>query len=257
MIVSTMTYAELEKEVQSDYEELSSFVLIKGKVLQRKYKSKFKSIPLLKRSNHFESEVVIHTSSKNNTWYLLMSIYKKGVNFSAHLRTEDKNGYRFITTGGDTIYIHTNHFFSRYNERYLEHLNNNINNTWIHFFATHPVPVYTHTKYKDSLITSTLYTVFNFGIGLSTKIENHDIIEVGTFVSYDMLKKNQLKLVVELIFYMLELIEGRSGSKSDQILKRDLTVLFVNITKKVGPLLSEYGYDINKPSDLYKLLKDD
>jgi len=255
MIVSSMSYDQLEREVNSDYLELKDFILCESNNIQKKYKGKFKSLSPLKRALHFESEIVIHKTSKHNSWFLILHVYKRGINFSAHLKTETQNGYRFITTSGGTIFIHSNHFFSRYNKRYLSKTNPKTNNSWIHFFVNHPLPLYTEVKYMDTLITSNLLTIFKDGVGLSTLIENHDIIEVGTFVSYNMLKKNQLKLVVELVIYIVVLIERRGNSKSEQILKRDLMMLYNEVSKKINPLMTKYGIDINNFGDLKRFLK--
>jgi hypothetical protein len=255
MIVSTMTYNELEKEVHADYEELNDFAQSKVKVYTKKYKNKFKNLPLFKKSSHFEAEIITHKTSRNNTWYIMMLIYKRGITFSTHLKTEDKKGYRFIScTSEKFVFIHSGHFFSRYNERYIGE--SSLKNTWIQFFVTHPVPVYMHIKYMDAIITSKLLTIFNDGVGLSKKIEKHEIMEIGTFVSYDMLKKDQLKMVFEIIAHMKALIDNCSNSKPDQILKRDFIRLRYSVFKNIRPLLAKYGYDLDKEEDLHRILSE-
>jgi hypothetical protein len=85
------------------------------------------------------------------------------------------------------ITIFSNHFFDRYRQRYLANINYTLREVFEKFISK-------NTEYLSSCTDDGLYTIFNEGIGLTTKGENN-VYYVNTFIARDMLSNNQHKVL--------------------------------------------------------------
>ncbi len=101
--------------------------------------------------------------------------------------------------------IFISHFFERYRERFLKDESTGIKDTVFSYFKANqggaftPVP---SEKYKDSY-----YCAVNDGVALGTKI-NDKILLVKTFITYEMLRGEQIEIGGDLGVSLVAFFEG-------------------------------------------------
>ena len=214
MIVDSMTY----EEVVGAYIKENLEVQKKCCSIIKENLSDYKRI-IFSRSRPgpiFFRPVEIKSSAGNDYYmqafsYNKASFKKSGLRYYSFLHYYNKKGMtvvidtalNLVTNEFYAIFI--SHFFERYRERYLKDQSADIKDTVFSYFKANqggtftPVP---SDKYKDSF-----YCAVNDGVALGSKI-NDKILLVKTFITYEMLRGEQIEIGDDLGSSLVAFFEG-------------------------------------------------
>lgn len=215
MIVDSMTYEEVVAEFRYDWKNYLTDI-IQRHIEDNKYRRfvlkqtkdnipvNFKPITLTsKRGNKYILQINSKGRSdfkKNGPLYSLYMYYHRPEGIYAVLLCSI--GSRSFETEIYNIYIP--HFFDRYRERELKDIHKPKLETIINFFQKNSTGQYSNIdnpKYKDSIF----YTVAT-GVMLGS-IYNDSINELRTYITFEMLRGNQIDTNVDLSTRISEYIE--------------------------------------------------
>lgn len=200
MIVDSMTYEEVVAEFKNDWRNYLPDVLphIMNDNKYRRYMLKqakdnvpvfFKPVEITsKRGNKY----ILQVNSKGKS-----DFKKNGLLFIIYMYYHRPEGIYVVMLGSDGSWtvsddfynIYTPHFFDRYRERELKDIHKPKLQTIIDFFTHNATGRYINVdneKYKDSIF----YTVPT-GVMLGS-IYKDNIFELRTYITFDMLKGNQV-----------------------------------------------------------------
>lgn len=184
MLLSTMTDNEILNEIKKDF----NYSFEKGFYYRNKFLKKIKK--------RYKAETALHTweTPRHNIWYSLCTFDGYQMKHRFFVLLKNKNGSHKMVAPSienekivDGITIFSNHFFDRYRQRYLGNINYTFSEVFEKFISK-------NTDYLSSCTDDGLYTIFNEGIGLTTKGENN-VYYVNTFIARDMLSNNQHKVL--------------------------------------------------------------
>jgi hypothetical protein len=188
MIVSSMTYIEIRKEVQNDLVS----VIKKSKYVEAELEKKMKRNKLKTITHIYD-----YCSPNKNNWIVKMEIGKKKVSrdFVTYFYIDDKIVAVQVL---DIPYIlyYTSHFFKRYKERLKldiikpeeiirKYLNDSTN------FVPKVLEIVDNNLLK-------MYIVCNQGTILGTLHTDTFICKMNTFLSSEMLKTDQVEMEKEM-----------------------------------------------------------
>lgn len=194
MILSTMSYQEIIKEVNLDLEKIASSSTLSR--LSQEYDKQRKKLKIDKKSI-FPVFKGIKTHSKNQ-WIILLNkasnlekyenVSNIGITFLTYYYQGDKiRIIKATPSGGISIYNH--HLFQRYNER-LDLKIANILGVVKKYFLNNSNVIYTNQK-PDELIDS--IGVISDGFILGRILDEGKVILNNTFISKSMAFKEQLE----------------------------------------------------------------
>ena len=204
MIVDSMTYEEVVGAYIKEYREVQkkccSIIAQNLSEYKRTIFSRSRSGPI------FFRPVEIKSSSGNDYYmqafaYDKASFKKTGMRYYSFLSYYNKKGMTVVTDTSlnrvtkEYYAIFISHFFERYRERFVKDSSIGIKDSVFSYFKANqggaftPVP---SDKYKDSY-----YCAVNDGVALGSKI-NDTILLVKTFITYDMLRGEQVGIGEDL-----------------------------------------------------------
>ena len=214
MIVDTMSYEEIVNSYKKDIPE----VLRKCCAIIKENHSLYKRTILTRtRAGAVFFRPVDFQSSSGNNYsmqafsYDKASFKKSGLRFYSFMSFVNKTGINvvidsmsnLISKGYYAMFIP--HFFERYRERFLNNESLGMRDTIYTYFKSNqggsfmPVP---SNKYKNSF-----YCAVHDGVALGTLI-NEEIILVKTFITYEMLKGDQIEIGDNLEEALCVFLEG-------------------------------------------------
>ncbi len=190
MLVPSMTLEEIRREVEKDYPILlrkTSYVLIKIA----------KRLSIAQKEKGFV-QFFEFCSKYRNHWIYRTIITKKQSFVSSLLLYHNGRGHVAIavTQHRDIIY-YTAHFFKRYNER--RKLNLKTNDEIYHTFLNENIFFKFEKLQEVEPGIFKIFCVIDSGIVLGMYNSHLHIVKANTFISHDMLRKDQLALKRKLI----------------------------------------------------------
>ena len=184
MIVPTMTTHELVKEVLEDYESVRTKANYLIETLRR---------PAIKAKNKYATKIFEYTSPKKNLWLIFAEHFVKKTICIYVVRFEGDKGLNAIMINmNQTLNHYTGHFFSRYNERYLNKRDVYGNDLITTFIRKNPASA-TKIIGKDDNGNDRFFSKLEEGIGLGYA-ENVGVVRVfkfKTFIADQMLFQTQ------------------------------------------------------------------
>jgi hypothetical protein len=216
MITDNMSYSEIANEFKSDWSNYLSdripeimetpkyrkFVLKNVKDEQECY---FKPVDIKVNGNNY----ILQISTVGRSEFK-----KKGLRFRIYMYYTRKEGtyvimrlsFSEIVKGGDTYCIYPPHLFERYRERVLGQTYLSEMETIFKFFENDNGTFNSFTKNLEKYPNS-LFSVTTNGVMLGEKL-NDNIIIAKTYVSFDMLKGNQIEDKQKLLDSVQEYIKN-------------------------------------------------
>jgi hypothetical protein len=193
MILSTMSYKELTKEVNLDVEKIASSSTLPR--LTQEYDKQRKKLKIDKKAI-FPVYKEIKTHGKNH-WIILINKatnYEKyenvthiGITFLTYYYQGDKlRVIKSLPSGGIAIYNH--HLFQRYNERLGLNLSNSFEIVK-KFFVNNSNAIYNNNDPDKSI---DMFGVISDGFILGRFLEKENTIINNTFISKTMAFKDQM-----------------------------------------------------------------
>lgn len=215
MIVDTMSYEEIVAEFKKDWETYFPSVIERhlndNKYRRYMLKQAKDDVPVFFKPIHLTStrgnKYILHINSKGRTDYK-----RKGFLFLVYMYFHRPNGIYAVLLcsnsswnfDSNTYNIYIPHFFDRYRERELQDVHKPKMETIIDFFQNNPTGKYTpvdSNKYKDSIF----FTVPR-GVMLGSTYSS-TINELRTYITFDMLKGNQINTSEDLAAVISEYMD--------------------------------------------------
>jgi hypothetical protein len=198
MIVESMNYEELEKEISRDFYKLRSTTELRLSAQYDKERRKFK----IDKSRTYTKIYPVKTAAKN-TWLLFISKapskprYRDAddatINYIVYFY--NSKGLTVINRASEGLELFYGHFFKRYNERMNYGIDNSIDIVK-KFFSQGGFGVYTKIKKGDKTHT---IGVTRDGFSLGELQHNDRLLVNKTFVSRDLASNKQDELEQQLL----------------------------------------------------------
>lgn len=201
MIIDTMSFREIAKELNNDFDneiylktiKLNNDSKYRRAILKSTKKGliKFKSISYTSKQGNkyiitpYTSGRSHYKKTKTLEFSYISTFYYKNSLFVAWYTTESK-------TLLPTIYFYTAHLFDRYGERFLgkkfEMTDDNLGDFFVRNRAISMKGGFEHPKYKNHV-----FATFDEGVILGERID-WDIMFFKTYITFDMLKGQQIEM---------------------------------------------------------------
>jgi hypothetical protein len=189
MILPTMTLAEIRKEIERDY-----FILTR-KMNYFDHDIKKKLGKALKKQDYIKS--FDYYSKYKNHWIYTVFITKKKSNFSSLMLYHNGKGHAGIAITPDLLIVyHTGHFFERYNERGKLGLKT-LEDIMRAYLLENNLIEYREVEDVAPGI-SKVFCIISSGIILGILNKQLRFIKANTFLTNDMLHKNQIEFKAQI-----------------------------------------------------------
>jgi hypothetical protein len=184
MLVPSMTLPELRKEFEKDY----SIVVRKSGYLARDIKHKFKP--------HGDQRIIKHYdyySKYKNNWVIRVEGTKKLYSFAYMAYYYNEIGLAGVSRsfGDHSLMYFTSHFFKRYNERL--NLNLTLPKDIIRAYLDGNDTFYSQILEELSPGLFKMFAQMSRGWALGTLDRNLKFLKMNTFITYEMLKGDQIE----------------------------------------------------------------
>ena len=213
MIVHTMTYEEIVKEINIDF-KINIEPRLQDYFGQYNKYRRFMIKDKTSKTIYFQP--IYYTSNRGNKYVIRFvsdgksQFLKNGILYYIYVYYYQSNGIYSVMLSNETynckklFLFYTPHFFDRYKERHLKDSKTQKLYVIEHFFS--------HNKnnsiqyLEDKFYENSLFITTEEGVCFGDQI-SQTIIEVKTYISFEMLRRDQLKIQLDGNTMIREFIE--------------------------------------------------
>lgn len=183
MLLPSMEFNEVQKEVMRDYEIILRKATFHGRKLWRIYRNN--------RISRYR-KAFDYTSKYGNTWFYTIEVEQKSVTYLivlvAYYYTQ-KGLFAYMVTPELKLMGYTGHFFKRYRERMGKDTLDSLE-TMKEYFMNNPMMYYENLDQDDPDYQAIFITIPD---GVALGVKRKEGVVFNTFLSNEMLRPGQIK----------------------------------------------------------------